>query len=506
MNKTQIVGLVLLGALVMGLLGMYYGKAVSYSEADLQEAVENAVEEVKAEMYTSEEVDAKITQATEGLLTPEQVQEQLDELQEQIDEKDAMIEQLQEELETASEIIDPEGYLLDGLRINDAVPTKAVSDREIDLFDGTVEVDDEDINAVELLRLEGLFLEANGVDFKEDVLLTVPEEGIKYQFILESKFDRSLVTEDEPLMISLLGEEAKIVEWSANKIVMQKGEKFLFEEGEIKEIEGAEVEIIIIHDDYVYLRVNDETEKITEGDSATVGGIEIFANEVLCNDDGLDLAELRIGESIEEVIEAGDEFEEDSVWEWQINPRRIILFNTEEFKYLDEDEPEFNALNAGEQICLPNEFICIRYDGLLEEPTEEYTFDIYTKGGVGDFVRARGNFVEGLNDYSRIYINDTGIYDTDFNLIGTKVKLADTKASLEIVDFGWGNRISIDDLRITMDLKTIRVGASILLNDEDDNYRTDYGIIVFNPEDSVEDQKIRIEVPEEKLEASITIL
>jgi hypothetical protein len=40
-------------ALVLGVLaGIWYGNVSNYSEAELNSAVENAVEEVKAEMYT----------------------------------------------------------------------------------------------------------------------------------------------------------------------------------------------------------------------------------------------------------------------------------------------------------------------------------------------------------------------------------------------------------------------------------------------------------------------
>jgi len=490
-------------ALVLGLLaGIWYGNVSNYSEAELNSAVENAVEEVKAEMYTQAEIDEKIEKAVEGLLTPEEVQAQLDE-------KDERIAELESELATTEAEIEVEeaGYLLDGLRINNAVPNKVISDKEIQLFDGEVEVDDEEFDAEELVRLSGLFLAANENDFKEDVFLTIPEEAIKYQFVLDSNFDRDLVTEDEPLKISLLGEDIKIINWEADKIEIEKGEEYLFVEGETKEIEGRQVEMVMIGDDYIYISVDSESKKIDEGKKAKVNGLEILASEVLSDDEVNDIATIRVGEDVLEVIETGDEFEKDSAWEWQIDPKKITLLNKEEFMYLDEDE-DFHAIAPGEQVCLPNDFVCIRFDGLLEEDFESYDFDVYTKGGAGDFVRVKGSFLAGVEDYDKIYINKTGIYDADLDLIdNAEIKLGDGDMKIVL----GGAFIKIEnanfekEVQLAYDLSDVWANNGVHIDGNEDNYRTDFGIIVFNPEDSCEDQKFKIDVPEEKLEASITV-
>jgi len=505
MNMKQIVGLFVLAALVFGLLGMAYGRLVSFSQADIDTAVGEAVKD----MYDQSEVDESIAQATEGLLNPEEVQVQ-------IDEKDSKIAELESELSTAAEIIEePEVevvYNLDEIEINDTV-TKTLSDKHIELFDGEVTFDDDEYDAEESLKLIGLIQKANGNDFKENTYLQIPAYSIEYIFSVENSFNTSEIEKDETLEISLLGKDVEISKWIDGEITLTGGAEYIFEEGQSIDVEGKTITAKIINDNYVYVDVDGVAKKITEEDSSTVNGIEIYVDEVLDNEAGEatpDMATLRIGNDIKSTIETGDEYDEDNdfnVWEWNITAKEIKLTNAEAFMYLDEDDTEFNVLGVGENLCLPNDYVCVEYNGLDEEATETYRFDLYTKSGT-EYIRVKGNFVVGLNDFDKIYINQTHIFDKDLNEITEAIELGDTEMELvpESGFIKFENVNWVKEFRVNYNLSDVDVnyGANNLVSTED-SFRTLYGIIVENPEDSCEDQEFSIVVPEEQLMGSITV-
>ena len=510
MNTKQIVGLVVLAALVFSILGMVYGKAVSYSEADLDTAVEDAVEQVKSDMYNQGEVDELVAQATEGLLNPEEVQIQ-------IDAKDTKITELESELaSTAAEIPEVEvGYKLDEIEIDGTV-TKTLSDKHIALFDGEVTFDDDTYDAEESLSLSGLIQKANGNDFKENTFLQIPVKSIEYVFSVENSFNTSKIGVDETLEISLLGKEVEISNWETGKITLTSGTEYTFVEGEAKEIDGQTVIVVSISDatEKVLVKVGEETHVLEVTDTESFGDLDVYCKEVLSNEAGdvtPDIVTLKIGEDIKTVIEDGayDEDDDFNVWEWEITDKQIMLTNTEEFMYLDEDDTEFNVLGAVEKLCLPNDYACVEYNGLEQEETETYKFDLYTKGAT-DYIRVKGNFVNGLNDFEKIYIDPItkNIYDKDENELFGDIELGDTEMLLvpgslfiKVQNNDWPK-----EFRVDYTLENVEVNNMVdIISDEEYDYRTLYGIIVENPDDSCEDQDFTIVVPEEQLMGSITV-
>ncbi|KKK85201.1 hypothetical protein LCGC14_2775660, partial [marine sediment metagenome] len=243
----------------------------------------------------------------------------------------------------------------------------------------------------------------------------------------------------------------------------------------------------------VYLSVGDETKTIQEGSTRTIGGLEIKVKETVdfgARIDKTNRAVLVIGEQVEKTISDGDEYSDDSIWEWVITSNSIGIVLTEDFEELDED---FNALAPEEILCLPNDYVCVRYNGLIGQDTEEYNFDIDH-----DLVRVKGNFLDGTKEYNTVYIDTTGIYDDDDkeNLIDeTKIELGDTNSILNIST----GLIIIEDFEVNLDLNVTNVG------DDDVDYRTIYGILIENPEDSIDNHEFTITVPEEKLEGIITV-
>jgi len=512
MNTKQIVGLVVLAALVFSILGMVYGKAVSYSEADLDTAVEDAVEQVKSDMYNQGEVDELVAQATEGLLNPEEVQIQ-------IDAKDTKITELESELaSTAAEIPEVEvGYKLDEIEINGTV-TKTLSDKHIALFDGEVTFDDDTYDAEESLSLSGLIQKANGNDFKENTFLQIPVKSIEYVFSVENSFNTSKIGVDETLEISLLGKEVEISEWIKGKITLTSGTEYTFVEGEAKEIDGQTVIVVSISDatEKVLVKVGEETHVLEVTDTESFGDLDVYCKEVLSNEAGdvtPDIVTLKIGEDIKTVIEDGayDEDDDFNVWEWEITDKQIMLTNTEEFMYLDEDDTEFNVLGAGEKLCLPNDYACVEYNGLDEETYEDYKFYISNDK---EFVIVKGNFQSGTNDIDKIFIDITNgkIYDDDDKLTpltnvefgNSGIKL-DTLKTAGTIFTNAGFNFKYDKTNFILYELNCYIGSDIYIGDEEDNYRSLYGAIAISPKDNLEDSIVRLSIPEEQLYGSITV-
>jgi len=493
------------------LLAVFFlsGCETGFTEEQVKESIANAVEDATKDMYTAEQLEMAKEQAKAGLYTEEQLKEAERIAREGLftqEEVDAKIQEVlnsigvqeQEEEEKLANV-----YTIDEIEIGGTV-SKVLTDRQIALFDGKIKFDGDDYDAEESLELTDLLQKANGNEFKADTYLVLDENSIKYSFVVENSLDTSLITEDESLKISLLGEDVEIVEWTADSIKLYKGDKELFEEGETKIISGIEVTAKVISGDKVYFEAGDESVTIEKGDSEKIGGVEIYVEEVWDNEAAegrIDFVVIKIGEKVYEDILDGDEYEEDSVWEWKIEPKEISLVLKEEFKYIDEDE-DFKALGAGNKLCLPNDYVCLMYDGLIEEAVEEYRFKAYTRSGK-PYVRVDGDFISSLKDYERVYINSTGIYDKDLDLIDVStIELGDTEKSLTIV----GSYLVVDDIQLKMDFTEIFVSAlSNDISENEDDYLNNYGIVIKTPEDSLDDEDLKIVIPTEQVTGSITL-
>ena len=116
-------------------------------------------------------------------------------------------------------------------------------------------------------------------------------------------------------------------------MTIRHGEIYLdIKEGESVMYNGLALTVGVIDSDFVYVTYNGDSEKIYEDEIGEVGGIQVYVDEAVPNEDGDDLASLRIAEDIEEVIEDGDEYNEG--WEYSIGEGYIGLRNINEYKYL----------------------------------------------------------------------------------------------------------------------------------------------------------------------------
>jgi len=454
------------------------------TEADVQNAVNSAVSQAVAQKDAIiTDLQTKIDGLMNGTISSETGETKTEE-EKEAEEQDSII-----------------GYLLDELFL-EKPRSEILSDREINLFDGEIEFNDKNYDAEETFELSGLEVRANDNDFEGKPYLVVKEEGIIYQLIFEPDLNTGNISNDETLKFNFLGESVEVSEWSGDSITFTKGKEYFMDQGDIVTVNNKTITLEVVMEDSVYVKVGDEGKKIKVDNSATVGGIEIKVNEVIYSGyaGGHEKAELVIGIDIDQEIDNMDEYEEDSIWEWIISDHSIGLILKEDFNELDEDH---SALDVDEKICLPNDYICLKYNGFIDEDTETYRFE-----EDNGFVEVKGDFQAGTEDYNKIYIFDNstvfGIFDDDEDdakYIGTSIKLGDSDTNLEVNITG----LIIKDIIIPLDLNSIIVGSdNISTNDED--YLTDYGILIDNPEDTIESEELRLTIPEEKREATISIL
>ncbi len=397
------------------------------------------------------------------------------------------------------------GYVIDGLYLNSLLED-IYSDREVEtLFDGEVDFDGKDYDAEETLILNDIKLLANGNDFEGDVYMTVLEGAVEYKFEFENDLNTSLINEDETLEFSFLGKEVEISDWSNDEITFTRGTEYPLDKDESVTYNEKVITLKYVVEKDAYVDVDGISEKIHLGDSEEVNGINIKVDDITYQSwvGGLQLATLIVsGSEIESVVNSGEEYEEDSIWEWKISDNSIgIILNTDFTRRDKDDDEDFPAIGEGESLCLPNDYVCIQFNGMDEEDTREFTID--EKNG---FVRIRiedGSFSSGTSEYDVVYIGSDGtnywIYE-DYDITSEKltdIELEDTEVLLA-VDSTTGS-ITIGDFNVNFVLNKTNAG------DDDIDYLTDYGILVINPEDSIDDNEFNIFVPEERLEGSISI-
>ena len=230
---------------VIGMGALFLGATIGCTPAITQEDVDIAVADAKANGFSEGAESVDITSDNEAIVSVA-----VEVLEAQSARDAQIIEDYKLELNAIEEqvVAETSGYIIDDLGIGDSFSVQ-LSDRQIDLFDGEVRFDGDDYDAEEVLTLSGT-VAVNEEDFDSKVLLKIDEGGVLYEFVLDSELDTSEITSDDTLTFDFLGEEVEIADWDVDEVTFTKGDKFFVKEGEVLEIDGKQVEIKVINDDY----------------------------------------------------------------------------------------------------------------------------------------------------------------------------------------------------------------------------------------------------------------
>jgi len=444
-----------------------------------------------------EDAQAIATQAIADLESAKDTE--IDTLNSKLSELEAALLAIEDEAKATEAKLELE-YTKDELNLDNAY-NYVISDRDLkSLFDGEIDFDDDDYDAEEVIEATAT-VTINEADYEDNVYMTLAEGDISYRLIFENDLDTSKIDLDETLEFSFLGETVEVIDWDNDKITFFKGTEYLIYEGETIVVDDKTVTVEAIGEEKIFVKVTcdgvSESSMIEQDETDELCDIEIRAKDVFSDEDITDFVTIEIGNDVNNEVEDGDEYEEDSIWEWSIDANSIGLVLAEDFDEVDEDE-DYQAITAGDSVCLPNDYVCVRFDGVSEEDSEDYFFEEdndYT-------IELTGEIISGLNDYDRVFIDGTGFYDEDDDLIdAASVTLGDSGLVLNIV----GSGLTVGDIKINAALSDVEVDGVSIAN-EDDNFITAYGIVIENPEDSLEDNEVSLIVPEEALEASITFV
>jgi len=507
MEKSKI-GMIALSVLCLLLLSftISISNSLTASEADVTLLQEENIAQVNG---IQETLGMQISELENTLSTlqgeKEIIETQLTELNSSLvaeqESNAAEIAELESQLASVEEEIveveDDIEYLVDELTLASSFEYSIADNKLSKLFDGEIEFDSDDYDAEETFYFSGL-IDINSNDYESNVYLVMEEDEMSYTFTFDSTLNTSLITGDETMKFDFLGMEVEISSWDNDEISFTSGTDYMLNHGENTSINGKEVEMKIVGEDYVYVCVDGDCEKVNEGTTENIGDLEIYCDFVLEGE----LAKIMVSDDIETTVENGDEYEEDSIWNWVITSSTLGIVLDDDFKDLDEDD-EYHALGAGDNICLPNDYVCLTYKGISEEGVETFTFELDEKDG-NTYVKAKGSYLFGLSDYDLLYINASGFYDEDLSLIVNETGsliLDDTELNLSFD----GSDLKVDDVAFALNFTTL-TSNSVDITGKDDNYRTAYGTIIESPEDNFEDSELSMVVPEEALTASVGIV
>jgi len=433
----------------------------------------------------------------EGLMNETQVQYSID-----LAVANAIANYEAQEIINAEEEVISLGFLVDELFLGVPFVQDIYSDRELNLFDGEIDFGNNEYDAEETFVLKDIVLLANEHDYEEKVYMNVPKEAVEYKMSFDSDLNTSLISEEDSLSFEFLGNELEVSEWNVDSVKFFQGVSHVLSEGESITFDDKEITLILVGDDEALISVGEDTKELDEGEVKTINGIQVkleYAYET--SDFVTGKAKIIVAEDIENEVFDGDEYAEDSPWNWVIGANSLGIILAEDFDEVDADgDKEFQAIGVDESLCLPNDYVCIKFNGISEDDAEEVSFRLDELDG-NWYVRTDGNFLSGLEDYSRVYINATGIYDRDLVLIDSdEVELEDSGLVLER-KASW---IVIEDFRVNYDLNVSKANGVVLTDDE--THLSEFGISIVNPEDSAEDNEYSITVPEEKLEGSFSLI
>lgn len=383
-------------------------------------------------------------------------------------------------------------YIVDGYSIGDTI-NEDFSDRELSLFDGEIEYDNEDYDANEYVVVGGKFV-VNEDDFGSDVYMAFSEGDIAYNFVFEDEFEFG----DGALKFNFLGEEIEVSEFDGDEITIKTTDEMIISEGETIEIDNNSIFLDMVMDGSIWITVNGESEKIVEDKCEKVGKVEVCVSEVLYSekDTRVSKAIVAVASDVEESIESGDQYG-DSEWSWYVDytSKTIGLVLSEDFEDLDED---FTPLAVGDKLCLPNEYVCIEFGGLSDEEMSDIELE-YDESD--DETKISGDFEYDNEDVDELIVNSSGMYyeDEDDNMV--KVTSVDFKNSDVVLEYN-GNRIIMGDVKVKRDVSDIKINGELFT--DDGSYRSVYGSIVDidNELESNEDNEVSVSIPEEKLELS----
>ena len=468
------------------------------------------------------------------------------------------------------------GVEADDVALGGAVNTQfatALKDNDVaGLLDTKVSWNDEDVDVEETITIDtGLEIGASVTadeDFgSEVVMITTAKDSVVYRFIVDdSDFNRSLVSDDEPLDITVLGKNLKITGITeAGVVEVSEGLETAMTMDTTVEVGGKTLEVTAIGDDTVAFKVGAETEFIGDTETSEVGnsGIKVRVDNILYTDEAATRQVLvTVGTDITSDVSDGDsmelfgepEDEDDAVWTWVVDVSgadSTFTLGAAHSQKFDNDDEAYVAL--GDSIALPNDYAFVELTELTE--TDMGTYEMSFDDGIDFKLNAAGVSNAGAVDDETVIVFKSEDSEDGFK-IGTEetdtIYVSDNQtAGLAFVnDDGDIQQVAVETFNITYEdsVYVVNVNSSVYGNvtitepvtgniinvlattsfdrigaleaeissgdvtydgsnmaGKEDDVRTVYGTILVDVENNGDADVVVIEVPADEVKATVTV-
>ncbi len=441
------------------------------------------------------------------------------------------------------------GEIIDSLYLNDVV-NFVVDDQDVpELLDGTIEFDGTDYDVHEEFRtVNGKVVLATSLteddEFGADARLTITDrESLVYQFVFDEPITVSDVSNDEPLKIRLLGQDVEFVKITSSEATIRSGMEAVLFEGDTTTVDGKTVKLELVGNEAAYVDVNGVKKVIREFRSEKVNGIDIRVEDILTNDDGPGMATLVLGGDTIYRQNNNDDFFDDESFVFRMDVvggelKSITVTYDEKRTKVDGT---LAALKTGEEVCFPNNFVCIKFKDLENTDYKEFrvtmdTFDEELANGVD--INQQCALIEGEDDssievgttqeLSEIYacVNSKVYYqDNDgdwFESSLTSVRLVNDEAEYKLA-MGPNTSLRIveptgDYIQLDTDFAGERFGAlddeaeatdvkynNINLGGREYDVLSLYGTVILDVENNLESEEVLFKIPSDRVEANVLV-
>lgn len=540
---------VVVAVVVLALLGLGVNSYNTTKDAKLA-AEQKLADATKQLGETNDKLDALSTKVDATQKTLADTQKELTTKQEEI----AQLNEKLKETETKPVVVPPvavsvNGERIDNIYVNDGInflvddqDLAKLQDTSIDFNDDTYEIHEEFGTQPGKVVFASSLTEDD--KFGAEPHVVVERGGLVYSYVFDETVKVADITNDEPLKLNFLGQNIEIVKLDSGKAVLRSGTEVFLMTGQKTTVAGKEITLNVAgSNDNVYVCVAGECKILKLYKSEKVGGLDVRVEEVLSSEDGNGAATLVVG--------ADTVYEQKNADGWYGNDEfkfEIVLVNSNtELKELrvvyDEARTklnkEFKPLGLGEEVCFPNNFVCVKFDKLqnADYTDVEVSFDdldVELANGTDvslncvDVKTSQDDAVQiGTNEDNEFYVcSDGQAYfddvDGDWYAVALSSVTIENEDSVYTLQWNGGHLKFVEptggQIVLQTDFANEKLGTtedesesaelqynSIGLGDRDYSVLTLYGTVLQEPDSNGDNDEVIFSIPADALEGELLV-
>lgn len=420
------------------------------------------------------------------------------------------------------------GYIIDDIALSGNFGKTLRDDKLSILADAQVEFKDKDYAYEEQIVITSDFKPLVSAVNDEDFGATLyagssVRDFLQYKIVFKEDLNFSQITSDDSLKITMLGKPIEIIDADATAITYQQAKEYIALVGE--EFEG--VKVVNVGETSAIFQKGADIKVIKVGDEATLGDVKVKVSSVFYESTKTErMVVFETGSKITKTVKDGEALtlfgevddDNDALYVWTIDTANGVIGTRINQRFIDIDaDEEFKALKAGEQLVLPNDYAAVTFLGATTPGYSKIkaSFTDITIGAADtDVIKLssdKTNFVADKLNYDTVYLNGTDMYvdaEDGYKKITTGITIEQSDDStLSVTSTGTG--FAIGNIAVTanysaLDLTAVKVGATDF-STRDNDVLTTRGDIIYDAEQSIEDDEIVFGIAAEAVTAKIKV-